>query len=284
MNVSVDIANSVLRQSSRLDTTLYDQYEDMRKYFRETALSLSEEAQTELENLYGGYEAFRKRNFGGMKLTKDGQSLDSLWEKISERWPELFPADTVPQEQPLLVADALRAVRPSYENPYGMDATESAYDLALQVYEGYFRLPDVHTFADKKKAELEQLRAKYENRLEHMRRSYKAREANLLQDQRQKRENVREAGKQRLAAQMERMKEQRQRAGARRQESALVRRYKPRIIRDALELGRWINHPTDAKHVPEPLRQAVAGFVNAIDFSSERLNRVRRTHHANPGV
>lgn len=273
MNVSVDIANSVLRQSSRLDTTLYDQYEDMRKYFRETALSLSEEAQTELENLYGGYEAFRKRNFGGMKLTKDGQSLDSLWEKISERWPELFPADTVPQEQPLLVADALRAVRPSYENPYGMDATESAYDLALQVYEGYFRLPDVHTFADKKKAELEQLRAKYENRLEHMRRSYKAREANLLQDQRQKRENVREAGKQRLAAQMERMKEQRQRAGARRQESALVRRYKPRIIRDALELGRWINHPTDAKHVPEPLRQAVAGFVNAIDFSSERLNR-----------
>lgn len=162
-----------------------------------------------------------------MKLTKDGQSLDSLWEKISERWPELFPADTVPQEQPLLVADALRAVRPSYENPYGMDATESAYDLALQVYEGYFRLPDVHTFADKKKAELEQLRAKYENRLEHMRRSYKAREANLLQDQRQKRENVREAGKQRLAAQMERMKEQRQRAGARRQESALVRRYKP---------------------------------------------------------
>lgn len=273
MNVSVDIANSVLRQSSRLDTTLYDQYEDMRKYFRETALSLSEEAQTELENLYGGYEAFRKRNFGGMKLTKDGQSLDSLWEKISERWPELFPADTVPQEQPLLVADALRAVRPSYENPYGMDATESAYDLALQVYEEYFRLPEVHTFADKKKAELEQLRAKYENRLERMRRSYKAREANLLQDQRQKRENVREAGKQRLAAQMERMKEQRQRAGARRQESALVRRYKPRIIRDALELGRWINHPTDAKHVPEPLRQAVAGFVNAIDFSSERLNR-----------
>lgn len=273
MNVSVDIANSVLRQSSRLDTTLYDRYEDMRKYFRETALSLSEEAQTELENLYGGYEAFRKRNFGGMKLTKDGRSLDSLWEKISEMWPELFPADTVPQEQPLLVADALRAVRPSYENPYGMDATESAYDLALQVYEGYFRLPEVHTFADKKKAELEQLRAKYENRLEHMRRSYKAREANLLQDQRQKRENVREAGKQRLAAQMERMKEQRQRAGARRQESALVRRYKPRIIRDALELGRWINHPTDSEHVPEPLRQAVAGFVNAIDFSSERLNR-----------
>lgn len=273
MNVSVDIANSVLRQSSLLDTTLYDQYEDMRKYFRETALSLSEEAQTELENLYGGYEAFRKRNFGGMKLTKDGRPLDSLWGEISKKWPELFPADTVPQEQPLLVADALRAVRPSYENPYGMDATESAYDLALQVYEEYFRLPEVHTFADKKKAELEQLRAKYENRLERMRRSYKAREANLLQDQRQKRENVREAGKQRLAAQMERMKEQRQRAGARRQESALVRRYKPRIIRDALELGRWINHPTDAKHVPEPLRQAVAGFVNAIDFSSERLNR-----------
>lgn len=273
MNVSVDIANSVLRQSSRLDTTLYEQYEDMRRYFRETAMSLSEEARAELDNLYGGYEDFRKQNFGGMKLTKDGQSLDSLWGKISERWPELFPADTVPQEQPLLVADALRAVRPSYENPYGMDATESAYDLALQVYEEYFRLPEVHTFADKKKAEMERLRAKYENRMERMRQAYKAREANLLRDQRQKRENVREAGKQRLTAQMERMKDQRQRAGARRQESALVRRYKPRIIRDTLELGRWINHPTDAKHVPEPLRKAVAGFVNSIDFSSDRLNQ-----------
>lgn len=57
-----------------------------------------------------------------------------------------------------------------------------------------------------------------------------------------------------------------------RRESALVRRYKPRIIRDTMELGRWLTHPSDKKHVPEPFRKAVAEFVNTIDFSSDRLN------------
>ncbi len=76
----------------------------------------------------------------------------------------------------------------------------------------------------------------------------------------------------RLAAQMEKVREQRKAAADKRRESALVRRYKPRIIRDTMELGRWLTHPTDKKHVPEPFRKAVAEFVNTIDFSSDRLN------------
>lgn len=267
MDVSVEIANSVLRESSALDSTLYEKYRDMREYFRKTAISLDEDIRAGMD-----YERFRKEHFGGFRLTNDGTSLDSLWSEISGRWPEFFSPDTPIQDQPQVVADALRTVRPSYVNPYGMDATEAAYDLAMRVYEEYFNLPEIHTFADKKKAELTQLRAKYENRIQAIRKGYKAKEQALVQEQRQKRKDLKDENRLRLAAQMEKVREQRKAAADKRRESALVRRYKPRIIRDTMELGRWLTHPTDKKHVPEPFRKAVAEFVNTIDFSSDRLN------------
>ena len=267
MDVSVEIANSVLRESSALDSTLYEKYRDMREYFRKTAISLDEDIRAGMD-----YERFRKEHFGGFRLTNDGASLDSLWPEISGRWPEFFSPDTPIQDQPQAVADALRTVKPSYVNPYGMDATEAAYDLAMRVYEEYFNLPEIHTFADKKKAELTQLRAKYENRIQAIRKGYKAKEQALVQEQRQKRKDLKDENRLRLAAQMEKVREQRKAAADKRRESALVRRYKPRIIRDTMELGRWLTHPTDKKHVPEPFRKAVAEFVNTIDFSSDRLN------------
>lgn len=267
MDVSVDIANSVLRESSDLDSSLYDHYKDMREYFRKTAISLPQDIRSGMD-----YERFRKEHFGGIRLTNDGASLDSLWPEISGKWPEFFSPDTPIQEQPQAVADALRTVKPSYVNPYGMDSTEAAYDLAMRMYEEYFNIPEIHTFADKKKAELNQLRAKYENRIHAIRKGYEAREQALIQEQRQKRKDLKDENRLRLAAQMEKVREQRKAASAKRQESALVRRYKPRIIRDTMELGRWLTHPTDKKHVPEPFRKAVAEFVNTIDFSSNRLN------------
>ena len=267
MDVSVEIANSVLRESSALDSALYEKYRDMREYFRKTAISLDEDIRAGMD-----YERFRKEHFGGFRLTNDGASLDSLWPEISGRWPEFFSPDTPIQDQPQVVADALRTVRPSYVNPYGMDATEAAYDLAMRVYEEYFNLPEIHTFADKKKAELTQLRAKYENRIQAIRKGYKAKEQALVQEQRQKRKDLKDENRLRLAAQMEKVREQRKAAADKRRESALVRRYKPRIIRDTMELGRWLTNPTDKKHVPEPFRKAVAEFVSTIDFSSDRLN------------
>ena len=267
MEVSAEIANSVLRDSETLDSSLYDQYKDMREYFRKTAISLDEDVRDGMD-----YDRFRKEQFGGIRLTNDGASLDSLWPKLCERWPEFFRPDISVQDQPAVVADALKSIKPVYTNLYDLDATEAAYDLAFRIYEGYFDLPEVKTFADKKAAELEQLRAKYENRMEAMRKEYKARENRLVQEQRQKRQDLKDENRLKLAAQMERAREQRKAATSKRKESALVRRYKPRIVRDTVELGRWLTHPTDQKHVPEPFRKAVAEFVNTIDFSSRRLN------------
>lgn len=248
MEASTDIANSVLQQSTVLNRELYDEYADMREYFRKTGLTLSDVAKAELPD---GYAAFRSRNFGRLKLVNDGIALDEAWKEISGKWPEFFDAEANVAEQPDLVVQALRAVEPVYENPYGMNNADAAQDLALQIYEEYFNIPEVHTFADKQNAKLEQLRAKYSRQLEKARQDAKARNE----------------------AQKKQFREKMQAQAARRKESAAVRKYKPRIIRDALELGRWLNRPTDSKHVPEPLREVVSDFLLTIDFSSDRLNR-----------
>lgn len=248
MDALVDVSNSVLQQSSVMNRKLYDEYADMREYFHKTRLSLSDSVKAALTD---GYASFRARNFGRMNLVNDGMALDEAWAEISGMWPEFFSADTNAADQPIAVAEALRSVEPTYENPYGMNNADAAHDLALQVYEEYFGIPEVHTFADKQNAKLEQLRAKYSSRLEKVRRE--AKERNELQ---------KELFREKMEAQ-----------ASKRKESAAVRKYKPRIIRDAMELGRWLNRPTEQKHVPEPLRETVAEFLNSIDFSSSRTNR-----------
>ena len=248
MDALVDVSNSVLQQSSVMNRKLYDEYADMREYFRKTGLSLSDVAKA---NLTDGYSAFRSRNFGRMNLINDGLALDEAWTEISGMWPEFFNADTNVAAQPMAVAEALRSIEPTYENPYGMNNADAAQDLALQVYEEYFGIPEVHTFADKQNTKLEQLRAKYSSKLE----------------------KVRQEAKDRNEAQKKLFKEKMEAQASKRKESAAVRKYKPRIIRDAMELGRWLNRPTEQKHIPEPLRETVAEFLNSVDFSSSRTNR-----------
>ena len=123
----------------------------MREYFRKTGLSLSDTAKAGLTD---GYAAFRSRNFGRMNLVNDGMALDEAWAEISSMWPEFFTPDTNVADQPVAVAEALRSIEPTYENPYGMNNADAAQDLALQVYEEYFGIPEVHTFADKQREKL----------------------------------------------------------------------------------------------------------------------------------
>lgn len=66
-----DLAKAVLSESSVINKDLYNEYEPMRKYFRETAISLSDTAKQEL----GDFNLFRKENFGRIKFRNDGARL-----------------------------------------------------------------------------------------------------------------------------------------------------------------------------------------------------------------
>ena len=271
MDVAAGIARGVLSKSSEMDDTLYNEYKDMRDYFRTTKILVTENVRAEIEATYGSYETFRRANFGRMVLsTEDGTPLDALWGEISEKWPGMFDADTNELEQVFKVEEALDMVRPSYVNPYGLDMDGAAYELAQRMYEWYFTLPEVHTFADKqreklvktrirmteqRKTALEKQKARYEGRIRELR------EANAAQRKKASERMIRQR-----AAMMQSKREQ---ALARR-ESVARTKYISRIKNIVWDLTKRLERPTDKKNIPEELREPVLRFLNRIDFNTSK--------------
>lgn len=296
MEVLTDIAGSVLQESTSMNRDLYNEYADMREYFRKTPLSLSEAAKAELTD---GYADFRSRNFGMLNLRSGGTLLNELWGEICEKWPQFFDADLAETEQPYAVVDALNAVKPAYINPYGMNNADAARDLAMQLYYEYFELPEVHTFADKHKAELEKLRAEYRRKLLDARSAARDQYNKRLKEvqewnagkRRELSKKIRETEnakrKQQLAAQyrrlMDRKAEQLERQKAKfrtqreireanRREREEIRKLRTRIRSIADELSKRLVKETDQKNIPEDFKKPVAELLSMLDFTTDRTN------------
>lgn len=284
-----DIAMAVLEESFVKNTEAYDQYKDMRDYFRTTPFSLSETAKQEIPD----YDAFRKSNFGRMRIADSGTSLDSIWGEISAQWSEFFPQDAHEAEQVLLISEALEAVRPVYENPYAYDAEEAAYDLAMQMYDAYFDIQEKHTFADKadmrRKMELAKLRNGFDRRISQMRTESKAKyKADLAEVQKIHQDRIR-AEKQ---AKWDKVKEVQQVNAYRRERDRRKRieqeskvNFRRRIIKNTKELNSLLVNPTDQKHIPQGLQGVVLEFCElmAADtsiFTEERIARLADSYKA----
>lgn len=280
-----DIAMAVLEESSVKNTEAYDAYKDMRDYFRTTPFALSETAKQEIPD----YDAFRKSNFGRMRISDSGSSLDSIWGEISELWPEFFPQDAHEAEQALLISEALEAVRPIYENPYAYDAEEAAYDLAMQMYDAYFDIQEKHTFADKadmrRKMELTKLRNGFDRRISQMRTESKAKyKADLAEVRRTYQDRIR-AEKQ---AKWDKVKEVQQVNAYRRERDRRKRieqdskvNLRRRIIKNTKELNSLLVNPTDQKHIPQGLQGAVLEFCKVMTSDTSVFTEARIENLAN---
>ena len=279
-----DISKAVISESGMYNKTLYNQYADMRKYFRETNIKLSDTAKEEITD----YNDFRRRNFGRINLKNDGTELDVLWGEISEMYPEFFPADAHEAEQILLIEDALDTVNPYYENPFGYDTDEAAYDLAADIYDKYFNIAEIHTFADKKKAQMTRLRAEYnqklrdkhiadrndyQNRLKEARATYQKRLKNIRTYNNVKIKEIQAANATRRIA-----------ARNRRIETDNKQRLRRQVIKKTKRLTNMLVKPTEKKHIPENLKSAVLEFSKSMTetgiFTFERMARLQDAYNA----
>ena len=155
LKITSEIARGVLEKSTAKDMTLYNEYKDLREYFRKTKLALSEAQKSEVNYLYGSMGEFRKSNFGRLRIVEDGTSLDQVWGELSDKYPELFKADTNDGDMIAEVMTVLDGLRPTYRNAYGEDIEQASYDLALNIYKEMSMIPQRQTFKDKADAAVE---------------------------------------------------------------------------------------------------------------------------------
>ena len=81
---------------------------EIKQTVRATKIYLTPELRGDLD-LEGGYQDFRRRNFGRIRLANSGLGVDQFYQELSERWPAYFPAGIWnPADQLLQIADVIQ--------------------------------------------------------------------------------------------------------------------------------------------------------------------------------
>ena len=291
---ATSMGKSILEKSVQKDTELTEHYKDLRKQIKDTKIAITDQDKADLASV-GGYNEFRKRYFGKMKMGADGISIDSLYQELQGQYPELFPADvTHPADELVAIASALDQTAPQIKNPYAANMDEMAYMVGQDILSSYFdvRKPSA-TFADKKEAQMQKLRWQYQQKIRDYKNDLKSKYdeslkqikkqnleesarlaeqyKNLTEAERKEQreyykkrmDDLRNSKNQELAAMQQRSKERIELL----RENQQKREDKRQIIKERKKLQNWLLKPTDSKHIPEGLRQSVAAFLNNIDFS-----------------
>lgn len=249
---TAEVAKAVLEESAVLNTDMSEQYSALSEYAKGTKIKLSEQQKKEIAYYYGSYENFRRKNFGKIRLSEEGSTLDSLWGEMSELWPEFFEPDTHELEQVQTLVNALETIKPFYENPFydgsfDMDIDTASYDLAMRLYEEYYDIPELKTLRQKIEKEY---RDRYDKRVEQIKEQEAAKRHRLSE----------ELIKQKALYEQRTFEDRRE--WLRKDAMAKSKRS---IERTAKTLNRFLQNPNKTQHVPEALRSALGEFLVSLD-------------------
>lgn len=249
---TAEVAKAVLEESAVLNTDMSEQYSALSEYAKGTKIKLSEQQKKEIAYYYGSYDKFRRKNFGKIRLSEEGSTLDSLWGEMSELWPEFFEPDTHELEQVQTLVNALETIKPFYENPFydgsfDMDIDTASYDLAMRLYEEYYDIPELKTLRQKIEKEY---RDRYDKRIEKIKEQEAAKRHKLSE----------ELIKQKALYEQRTFEDRREwlRKDA-------IAKSKRSIERSAKTLNRFLQNPNKTQHVPEALRSALGEFLVSLD-------------------
>ncbi len=312
-DIGIGLARQVIEQSQQVDTSVSEQFSDLKDYLKSTPIRLTDAQKEQIAASYGSLANFRKEYRGTIKISNDGIALDTVIGEMAESYPFLY--DGI-QGGDLIetLTNAADVTKPQIVNPYYMDMDGAAADLWLEIQQRYTDTPMVQTYADKQKAKLVELKQQQKQQIEELRQQAKDEMDVALQiakerAQRQQDAAVRgERQKQQVKAEKlkaknrqlrtdienERIANAVNRALASKRYAALkkqntadlktqretiktrerVGRYKDRIKAAAMTLSAWNTSPSDKRFVPEGLRRAVSDFVSAIDMGFKEGSKV----------
>lgn len=246
----IGVARKVVENAVERDDSASSQFTDLRDYFQKTPLKLSAALREQIENSFGNVSAFRRELGNRVRFSDKGVELDVALGEIREMYPfldyESMDIDTL--------VELTELTRPAYVNPFGDDLESAAADLWMQLQEAYVDAAIPETFAERKKAQIDQLKAE----MQQMR---KDNDLAARMAVGRARAEGRRALQEERAEWRRRMREQR----ASQTERAERRKYRERILASTRTLSDWLTAPNDKRFVPESLRTELASFLAAID-------------------
>lgn len=283
LNATVNMAKGIIEKSSRLDNTLRDQYKDLRKNMRETAITLTDEQKQEAANITGSYGRYRQSLMGSFKLVSEGGTpLDTMWTEWSGQYPELFTPGLNEGDMVSRLAEIKTMFEPKYINEYGEHLDAAAADLGMRLYSEALKQVGDAARAQQVTQSLNGMRSRYSEATRQALKKVKSdqvarfqRIANELQaartagdrarqDELMKayRADMKRAGMQQVEA------EARSAYRAQFEDAAAWRKAHERTIKYARTLRQELAKPTKQKHIPAGLEKPVLDVLNSIDMST----------------
>lgn len=123
-----DVARELDNYSDFKSEYLPESDKEIRKYIRNTKINMSN-----LKNQITDYNAFRKANFGKLRLTNDGAGIDTVYQELSSMYPGEFDSSIVNEADQLqALADYMNSDNKIIEE-YSMDY-DTVYKLASDIY------------------------------------------------------------------------------------------------------------------------------------------------------
>lgn len=281
MQITAEISKDVLSQSSKLDTSMRDEFSDTLKWLKGIdKVYISPEVRAEIDATFGSLDSFRRQIGSRMKITvtdSSAISLDSVWSQLAGDYPGVFDSEITPLDQPAALADFFEMTKPTYQNPYEMDMDEAAYDYALRIYDQYFDIPEVKTEAQKHQIAMQRAREDFNKRLDTMRKEYKAREQEIVREAKLQADN-------RIAREQLLNKRRQEAYREKRFETELVQKYRAQILRKLNGITKKLVRPTDSEHIPQELIKSINDFAKTLvgsgAFTSQKADNLKKAFDA----
>ena len=263
------IAQRIAESAIAKDDEVYHEYSELRKYLKDTKITLSAEDAAGITD----YADFRRSLFGKVNLGKgEHTNVDQVYSELAESYPEFFSEtrENNVSDQISRIADVANELyNVSEYNPFEGYMGQAVSAISNDVMERFFDLPQAKkTFADMQAEKLDAAKAAGRKA---------AADAKLAGQMAQGRtdavklRHTQEALQKARAQQAEKLdalKDRYREKDATRREGQKRRELRAKITRHAKDLSKKLLRPTDAKHIPENMRSAVAAVLNSINQES----------------
>lgn len=263
------IAERIAESAVEVDDRAYKEYAGLRKYLKDTKLTLTEADAAEITD----FNEFRKSLFGKLKISKgEHTNVDQIYSELSSQYPEFFneAQDTNISDQMQRIADvANRLYKVTEYNPFEGYMGQAVASISNDIMDRFFYLPQTKkTFADRAAEQVQE--ARFQGRQAANDAFLAGQMAQGKRDAKRLRSTAQALAKERTrrAEQVQALKERYREKDVTRRDNQKRRELRAKIVRHASALSQKLLRPTDNQHIPEDMRSAVAKVLESINQES----------------
>ena len=263
------IAQRIAESAIAKDDEVYRTYGELRKYLKDTKITLSSEDAAGITD----YADFRRGLFGKVNLGKgEHTNVDQVYSELAESYPEFFSEtrENNVSDQIARIADVAGELYNVAEyNPFEGYMGQAVSSISNDILDRFFDLPQAKkTFADVQAEKLDAAKAAGRKAAADAKLAGQMAQGRTDAVKLRHTQEALQKARTQQAEKLDALKDRYREKDATRREGQKRRELRAKITRHAKDLSKKLLRPTDAKHIPENMRAAVAAVLNSINQES----------------